>query len=208
MRYFITVLILIAATGCVRTNLTSYSDPSLSSGYRLGKVMVFAGELPLDERAAVETKFVEQFASEKVQAVRGMDVLPPTRQFTQEEVGQVVQREGVDSVLMMVGYSKSTSSTYVPPTYYPGNTTGTVQYFGNTAYIQTYTQPGYTTGGYSIRKPVYAYKLNLHDARTGQIVWTASADARGSAFADAETFGYSTAATTITKLTEDGLLAR
>lgn len=194
--------------GCVRTQMSTYRDPNYSSGYRLGKVLVVAAELPLAERQSVESRFVEELGKVRIQAVRGMDLLPITRHHTTEQIQEVLASNSIDSVLMMVGYTKSTDTSYVPPTYHSGQTSGTVSYVGNTAYLQTYTSPGYTTGGYSVRKPRFSYKINLHDTQTGGIVWTASAEAQGNAFTNPEDFGKSSAAATITKFVEEGLVAR
>ena len=207
MRFLITGIILVLLGGCVTTKLVSYRDPSFATGYNMGKMVFVASELPLEERSFVETKFVEQFTKIGINGIRGMDLFPPTRSFTDDQKAKILQNNNIDSVLMIVGYSKTTDKTYVPQQYHAGTTTGTISYVGNTAYLTTQNH-GYTTGGYTIKKPIFTYTLNLHEVRTGKIVWTASATAKGNAYANAEEFGHSTAATTITKMTQEGLLKK
>lgn len=205
MRALVIGIVLVLLSGCVNTKLVSYRDPSFSAGYQMGKIVFLASELPLEERVPVGTKFVEQFKKIGIQGIRGMDLFPPTRSYTEKQKAEILRRNGITSVLMMVGYSKTIDSTYVPQTYHSGTTTGTISYVGNTAYLTTQNN-SYTTGGYTIKKPHFTYKLNLHEVRSGKIVWTANGTGRGSAFAKAEEFGHSTAATTIRKMTEEGLL--
>ena len=208
MRWAINLVILSFLVGCVSTKITSFRDPEFRTGYSIGKIVVGAPELPLTERLAVETKFVEAFEKASVVAVRAVDLLPPTRQFTGDQIAQILDQNSVDTLLLMVGYMKSTQSTYIPQTHYPGQTTGTVNYIGNTAYFQAQTSPGFTAGGFSVKKPVFSYTLNLSDHRTGKIVWTASGTGRGNKWANAEDFGHSTAATTLAELKNEGFLPK
>lgn len=206
MKFLALILIVLTCSACVKTKLTSYTDPSARAGYKIARIIVSAPDMPLAERQQVETKFAEQFNTQGIFVLRGIDAFPPTRQLTTEQIAQVVVDSRVDSILTITGYLKSTDSTYVPPTYHAGTTTSTVNFYGNYAYVTSNTTPGYTTGGYSIKKPVYSYTLHLWEASSGRVIWTAEADARGSVNADAETFGHSTAATTITKLKDDGII--
>ncbi|MCR9176153.1 MAG: hypothetical protein NXI19_09165 [Alphaproteobacteria bacterium] len=198
--------LVLLVTACVRTNLTSYTDPQIPPTFQLGKTMVFAGSMPLAERIPVESKFVELLDAEGIEAVRGVDIIPPTQKMSKEQIAQTLMDSEIDQTIVFSGYQKSLDSQYVPQTYTPGTSYSTVNVYGNTGYITTNTTPGYTTGGYTIKKPRFSYDINLHDARSGAILWTASADARGNAFADADGFAHSTAASTITKLKNDGLI--
>lgn len=208
MRFALIVLLLVVCAACVRTKLTTYRDPAYASGYRLGKVLVAAQGLPLAERSAVESSFVIQFQTANVIAVRSLDLIPPTRQFTPEAVQSIIESNAINSVLLMTDYAKGTDTAYVPQTHVPGQSTSTVTFYGNMAYVNTQTTPGYTYGGFNVRKPRYSYSLNLFDTANGRVVWTASGDARGSAASGVEDFGHSTAASTLTKMIEEGLLPR
>ena len=76
---------------------------------------------------------------------------------------------------------------------------------GNTTYIQMRQSPGYTTGGYTISKPVAGYVVALLDAKNGKEIWRGDADSKGSAFDDFNSLGRSVAETTVQRLIEVGL---
>jgi len=208
VRIALIILLIVSCSACVKTKLTTYRDPAYASGYFLGKVLVAAQGLPLAERNAVESSFVEQFQTTNVIAVRSLDLMPPTRQLSPEDIKRVIENNGIDSILSMTDYTKGTDTAYVPQTHVPGQSTSTVTFYGNMAYVNTQTTPGYTYGGFNVRKPRYSYTLSLFDTSNSSIVWTASGDAKGSAASGIDEFGHSTAASTLTKMVEEGLLRR
>jgi len=192
--------------GCApRTDMTSFVDPAYRSGRNFSSVVVFAVGVGLEEKQIVETAVVEQFSAYKVRAFRGIDVIPPTREVTNQQWADKIVSSGVDTVLIISAGGKDVTETYVPPTYFPGTTTGTAQTFGNTTYLNVYQSPGYTTGGYTISKPFAVYSATLIDVASGQTVWKADATSRGNAFATYNDLGLSVANETVAKLIADSL---
>lgn len=205
-RNFLILLVVLIVTGCTaRTEVSSFTDPEFRGQPRLGSVAVYANGLPLDERQAVENKLAEGLSKRGVRVIRGIDLTPPTRQLSDEEWASAVIASGVQSVLFVTAVDKGVSSTYVPKTYHPGTTTATVNQFGNTAIVNVQQSPGYTTGGYTVKKPNAQYSGSLIHVSSGRQIWQSSASSRGNAFANFRDLGESMASTTIEKLIKDGL---
>lgn len=163
--------------------MTSFVDPAYRQDQSFSSVAVFAPGARLDERTAIETAAADAFASHQVRAVRGIDLIPPTREMTEEEWANQVIGSGVDTVLFIAKGEHGISQAYVPQTYYPGATTGTAQTLGGTTVYNFNQSPGFTTGGFTVSKPHAAYRAILIDVRNGQQIWAADAASRGNAFA-------------------------
>lgn len=206
MRTLLSILVLVFVAGCVRTNVTSVANLSVRANEPFKRLLVSATKMPLDEALAVEGALAKQLANKGMFALQRTKVLPPTQEYTPQEIGRVMQTNNLDGILIVSLGNKSTNESYVPPTYHPGTTTGTVNVVGNTAYMNSYTTPGYTTGGYSISKPSALYSASLYDYRSGKRVWYATGKSRGNAFSDYRDLGASMATETIDKLAGDNVI--
>lgn len=206
-RRIVLAAILLLANGCARTDLTSYTDPSYRTA-RFSSVMVLELGMSLTEEAAVEMAAVKKLADAGVSARRGLDAVPPTRRTSDLQMTDQVIQSGADAVLLVVPGDKGHSSTYVPPVYYPGQTYGTINTFGNTSYLHLHQTPGTTVGGYSIAKPKATYAAMLVEVATGNVVWQATAVSAGNAFATYDDLAKSMAEEAAGALLDEGLLAR
>lgn len=203
---FVLATVVVLVAGCTaRTEVSSFTDPDFRGQGRFQSVAVYALGLPLDERQAVENKLSAELSKRGVRVLRGLDLTPPTRQLTDSEWARAVIDSGVESVLFVSALDKDVSSTYVPPTFHPGTTTATVNQLGNTSYVTVQQSPGYTTGGYTVKKPNAEYSGSLIAVASGKQIWQSSARSRGNAFANFKDLGESMATNTISKLVEDGL---
>jgi hypothetical protein len=191
---------------CVaRTNVTSFVDPAYRETHTFLSVAVFALGVGLEERQTIEGTVAQRFAEHGIRALRGIDLVPPTRQVTEEEWSRAVVASAADTLLLIAKVGQDVSHVYVPPTYYPGTTSGTAQTFGNTTSFNFTQSPGYTTGGYTISKPLATYTAVLLNVQDGQPVWKADAHSRGNAFANYNDLGRSLADETVKKLIADQL---
>ena len=127
----------------------------------------------------------------------------PTRQYSEEETWIILRTDGVDTVLVISLTGQGTKESYVPPTYVPGKTSGSVSVIGNTAFFNSSTTPSYTVGGYKIAKPFASYTAQLYDLDTGQMIWAATAQSKGNAFASYRNLAESMAGQTVEKLLAD-----
>ncbi len=203
-RYLILVVTLLIVS-CARTDVHSFKDPKFAT-HQFQSIVVYAPSMGLQEREVVESTAVAALTSKGIPAIRSMEIVPPTRNLSVNEAAVEIMATGYEAVLFFFETGKGTTETYVPPTYYPGSSTSTVNVVGNTAYVNTQTNPGYTTGGYSISKPVSAYSAALLHTRTGEVAWQADLSARGSAFDDYENLAKSSARSAVADLSRKGLL--
>jgi hypothetical protein len=199
------LILALAIAGCAQTDVYGYKDPKFAS-HRFQSVIVYAPNMSLQEREIVETTAVTDLNSRGVSAIGSMAIVPPTRNLSQEDSAKALIESGYEGVLVFSEAGKSATETYVPPTYHPGSSTSSVNVVGNTAYVNTYTSPGYTTGGYSISKPISAYAAALLYMKSGEMAWQAELSSRGSAFDDYESLAKSAARTAVSELSSVGLL--
>ncbi len=208
MRILIAFAFTAILAGCADTNVTSVSNLSVRQDQPFKRLLISATKMPLDEALAVEKALAKKLNASGTFAIRKMAVLPPTEKYTNAQVAKVMRSYNLDGILIISLGNKSTQVNYVPPTYHPGTSTGTVKFIGNTAYVNTSTTPGYTTGGYSISKPQALYSASLYDYRSGKRVWLATGKSRGNAFADYKDLGASMATETVDKLISDRAIVK
>lgn len=203
---FLVVIVVVCA--CARTKMSSFVDPVYRPSSTYTKIMVFGKDIPLDERILAEDKLVATFNDAGVTAIRSLDHLPPTQTFTDDEIASTIIGSGAEAVLILGLTGRDVSQSYMPQTYFPGTSTTTTTYMGSYSYSNTYTSPGYTTGGYNVNKPVASYHLSLIDVKSGKTVWVADAKSGGNAFATFGDLTESAARTAVEQLYDDGLIEK
>ena len=204
-RFLRVFILLLLVGGCAVTRMTSFTDPDFIGKKQAKSVMVFGQGMMLGERQLAENTLVAEFSKLGVKAVRAIDYLPPTRKHSAQDEARIIRNAGVGTILFLVLAGKDTTSSYVPPTYFPGTTTTHGTVMGNTLYAQSYSTPGYTVGGYSVEKPVAGYVATLVDVATGKTIWRAEGQSKGSAFNTFEDLTVSASQETVLRLKEDGL---
>ena len=171
-------------SGCAKTEIHSFVDPDFREhSYR--KLVVRVDVDQLDQRDAAETVFAKILAKQGVQCLRTLDLLPPTRESSDEQFKQAVAQSAADGVLTVRVTEQYEDEVYVPPsstTY----TTGTA--WGNTYYRRgrgpaygTFDSTTYTTtsGGYTTTQPRVRHKVQLWDVQTGKVAWIGGAFTEG-----------------------------
>lgn len=158
---------------CVQSEVVSYTDPAQRSAVKYSSVLVVALGMGLQETAAVEGAATDAFSGEGVRARRSLDVIPPTRQMSGEEIGAAIRAAAVQSLLIIAPTEKGVTSTYVPPKYKPGEITGTVQPFGDMYLVQLHQARGSFSGGYTVSNPNARYAAVVADWQTARVVWQA-----------------------------------
>ena len=124
-----------------------------------------------------------------------------------DEINEILFKEGVDAVLVILPTASGTNSYYVPPTT-ETKTKGTIQrdYWGHYSFKSKSTTT--TSGGYSGTKPWTRVFAELYDIETGDKVWNASASTGGNAWANFKTCLRSAGGKIIVKLDQDGFIAK
>lgn len=191
--------------GCTRTRVTSFTDPQYQ-GSSFGSVIILGDNMGLDERQTVENTARKLFRAKGITSLRALDIIPPTRTYSKDEYNRAIRATGLQTMLVISLTDKDTSETYVPATYIPGSTYGTVTTLGNTSYVNLYNN-GYTIGGYSVSKPHAAYSIALYDVNTGAMIWISEARTAGGAAAKWKKLAKAATLKAVKKLLREGLFA-
>ena len=105
----------------------------------------------------------------------------------------------IDATLVIAPGETGADSGWTPPTYDQICTPGL-------DVTQGCVPIPIVTGGYPVRLPWAQFTATLYDAHTGAVLWTASATANGSQYADATALARSMADRTVHQLLDDEVL--
>ena len=103
--------------GCAETKVDSFLDPLYQEGYNFEKTVVWAPGLQLGTQQILESKLVELLATNGVIAVRGFDLFPPTQDFTNDEIKNVLDQYEVNTALFLTDYYRSWDPVWGEPEY-------------------------------------------------------------------------------------------
>lgn len=179
-----TVSVLLAAlaalASCATTSATTVRNPQYDD-IRFDKIMVSAPFQDLELRKQTEGEFVEDLRYYGVDAVAAIDLLPPIKQYSDEEIAAVIDKHDIDGVMTIALTDAYSEQGYVPPT---TSTTGSTSITNSSIYSQSTTT---TSGGYYVSKPRAEFEINLFDAGNAEVVWKATSLTRGDAFSNYKT---------------------
>jgi hypothetical protein len=195
-RNHIPALALVLVASCARTSMTSLPAPDLG-GRSFRTILVVGHFADLKLRQETEARFVSMNGG-PVRFIASTSVLFPGREFTQDEIASILKTNNVDATLVISPEDAGSRTGYVPPTYTSGCTLVT----SNGCQQVTTT----TRGGYAYSKPWAQFTAQLYDVQTGKVVWYASSNTRGNAYANSTILVRSMADKTIERLVEDGLI--
>ena len=164
--------------GCASTEMTGFVDPQYTN-YQASHVVVRVKGAKLDNTFSAEKGFAEQLVAHHVKVTKFTDIIPPTRNYSPAQQASLLRKTGADSLLTVEITGKDTRESYIPPTFYPGQTTTQVNQIGNMAYATTYTSPGYTTGGYAVSSSVLNTLSTLIDLKNGREIWRGEGSSSG-----------------------------
>jgi hypothetical protein len=130
------ILVLILNTGCVTTQVRSYTDTKYSDRIvRAVAVLVISSDVGLSE--ATENSIGKSFTEKGVRFVRSTDILPPTREYEIDELKSAFLSQGIDSLLIVEITGSAQSSQTVGYQSYGqayGTASGSAYSVGNTTY--------------------------------------------------------------------------
>lgn len=180
--------LVIICSGCASTKMHSFVDPDFRD-HSYERLMVAVQIENLDQRDDAETIFTEELAGTGVRCQRSLDVLPPTRQYDDDEFGTALADAGIDGLLIVRMTEYYEDEYYVPPsstTSTTGSLSANTYYYGNTANTSgTLNATSYTTttGGHTYTKPRVRHEVQLWDVQSGRMAWIGCTFTRGNAYA-------------------------
>ena len=171
-------------------------------------VFVTAISENLVARQTIENDIDAMLEKAGVEAESSFEIIPPGFKATPEnkEATVVAIREGGSEAILTVALLDQTSETR----YVPGSTMyspmGYGGYYGRFyGYYSYYNPVMYSPGYYSTDKSYYL-EINLYDANTEELVWSAQSETTNPS--SIETFSNSFAQLVVNRLIKDGLIAK
>jgi len=109
-----TMFLVVAAifSSCASTETTSFVDPAYR-GKQFSKICVLADVSDLKYKQKLEKEISENLRT-KVNVISGFQLFPPTRDWTEEQMQEIMIKEGVDGYLLVVWKDKGVQETYRP----------------------------------------------------------------------------------------------
>ncbi len=198
IRPLIAILAFVLLGACVAvTPVASYRDPDAVKGY--GSVMVLARQMSLAERQAAEAAVVEALTRRRVTVIKGLDRLPPTRDYAPGDAENAARGAGAETLLTITRTEGERRTEYVQPYYgYPP-----WRYYGP-SYGYFWPYP-YVEPGYTVEWLRADFTADLVDLGSGRKAWTGEVGASDGSFPRlAAVAGKRIAA----RLLEDGLFGK
>lgn len=198
--------------GCApaRTEINSFVDPEYQD-HVFARVLVAPRYADLGDRAAIEDAFVKMLADTETQGVASITLLPPTREWKDEDIFPLMAEQKIDGVLLITQTGAFQEREYVPErvdihtdeylsarSFRGGRRWG----YGRGYYDTRITR----SGGYYVDLPRVRNELRLYDVATRKQAWFATTLTAGDSDAGREEMIDSLAQETIAKLTVDGLV--
>ena len=199
-------LMVLTACATTDTELSGVVDPNYRDNFQVRKLVVVGSGMPIDEQKALENTLERSFTEYDVQVLRGLEVFPPTRDYSDQNAFEIARNWGADAILIVSSDSRDVSETYIPPKYHPGTSTSYISGYGDSTNVTTYTSPGYTTGGYSVSKPGMSVSVHLINTMNGETIWIAQGFSGGNAYTSFSDLTISVARKTVEELSSARLI--
>lgn len=167
-------------TGCatVETKMQGVVDPDFRDR-TYSRVLIAPMFEDLAIRAATETSFAEALQATQTEGVASLDILLPTREWTQEQIIERAAAEKCDGVLVIEQTDAFQERQYVPET-----TTVDRSYYWSGYPTRRYGRWGYgrvnstavvrRSGGYFVDLPRVRHELRLYDVASKRVAWLAT----------------------------------
>lgn len=212
MRFIIFMTALLTLAACAQqtsTRATSYTDPAYR-GVMFSSLAVEA-ETGLQEREIIERVAVSKLNNANIPAIASLDLLPPTRDYSQATRKRKMINSGRQGLLVITPSGKQIVEDYIPgsrmgPGFSPYagyGRYGRHDHFGVGGGIGF---GGFYDPGVVLREPQSSYVVSLYSLPQFDRVWTAEFSVRGANGMDFNGVAQRFAEILIRRLGTDGLI--
>jgi Tol biopolymer transport system component len=181
---------------CAKTRMTSSVSPT-ASGANYSRILVVFPAPDLRVRAFVEDEFTAEVPTI---FIPGYSLLPPVREYSNDEVLKRLNEAQIDALLLVKLSDAGTSSKSVQASRANACARGSQ---GRRGCFQGFTA---SSGGGSINQAWAFFQTSLMDMNTLEVVWTGSAQSKGSQFSGSDDVLRSMVKKAVERLREDGLV--
>jgi hypothetical protein len=98
---------------CATTETTTFTDPAFR-GKQFSKICVLADISDLKYKQKLEKELASNLAKKGVMVSTGSMLFPPTRQWSEEQMQEVLEKEGIEGYLLVAWKDKQVQETYKP----------------------------------------------------------------------------------------------
>jgi len=200
MKKVLIILVLcIFSYSCAYTSISTIRNPYLPNK-AFGRILIIAPFSDLQYQKYFEELFAYRLYLNKVDAFTGLDLIPPLRTYTEQELADILLSYEIDGILVV-----SLKDFYTSDTYYPqrSRTTGSAYLVGNYLRFNATTR---ISGGYTIKEPRLKFEIRLFDRESGEVAWLSSSLTSGDENAEISTLAKSLSRATIKALIKDKML--
>ena len=201
-RFFVVILLMLIAVylmGCASTEISTVRNPE-SYNTKFENILVVVPFTDIGLRRQTEGIFVSKFNSSDMKALSSLELIPPIKDYSDQELMNILDKNKVDGILTVALKDYWTSESYVPKS---SSTQGSANLYGNSLYYRSYTQQ---YGGYYVSKPNVSFETRLFDRRSGEVAWLVSSTTSGNAFADYGNLASSLAKKVVSELKKEDML--
>lgn len=190
------IILISVLAGCVLTQVKGFTDLDYQ-GYRVKKIAIRAANANFAFGEMFEQSMVSRMQNKNIQAVSFMEMFPPTRKWTNEQIANELTKRGFDTIMYMNLTGSGSSSETIG---YINN--GSVNTYGNTATFNSVSVP--ITG----RSRNTAVRITIYDVATAKTIWIGdtATHAGGLAFVGDQTQTDNIAGEVVETLERDGHL--
>jgi PBP1b-binding outer membrane lipoprotein LpoB len=201
-RFFVIILLMLIAVfliGCASTEISTVRNPELYNT-KFENILVVVPFTDIGLRRQTEGIFVSKFNSSDMKALSSLELMPPVKEYSNQELMNILDKNKVDGILTVALKDYWTSESYVPKS---SSTQGSANLYGNSLYYRSYTQQ---YGGYYVSKPNVSFETRLFDRSSGEVAWLVSSTTSGNAFADYGNLASSLAKKVVSELKKEDML--
>lgn len=107
------IAILFLGTGCIPTNVISLKDPSYNNR-TFKRILVIANFQKIEDMKEIEKQLAYELNWKGIFAVENYRLLPPIREYTNEEKNNIYNKYNFDSYILISPQGIQTTTVYVP----------------------------------------------------------------------------------------------
>lgn len=160
-------------TGCVSTKLSSVKYPDYTSR-TFRNILVVCETKNQSNKQILEDYLAQKLQQKNTASIQSYKLFSLTAELTDEQKKEIILNNSIDALLIIDLGEIGVKESYLPffTTVNTRNQNG-----------ETVTNSSYS-GGYNIERPFAEFNINLYDAKTGNIAWSANSYTDGNGLAN------------------------
>jgi|LFRM01.1.fsa_nt_gb hypothetical protein len=203
------VMLVFFSVGCSKTDLISSSinsvvDPEFVN-VKYNNILVFSSISDIGWRKKFETSVSNELNNAGVNSYNSIDLLPPTKEYDQEDLNKVIDKYNIEGVLILnVTNADIIKDYYTTPKQGYTSKSGSGYIIGNNIYTNE-SETYYETGGqtYEFNKPTMTVEAKIFDTRYNAWSWICQVSTYGPAITNFQDLIDKSAIDITDKLIED-----